>query len=152
MSVILVFSDIESMYSMSCIVSIEQDIISEVISIDFRFFNSLKIYGVINPNGRNNNIFPNIFFSIKKIDPLSINGIIGVKFIGRYSRFNLCDSCDITSIEIGNSVTLINKIIYIAKQFIIISFLNSIFLQVIFKKINLRNNHSKIKNTIQSSF
>lgn len=112
MSVILVFSDIESMYSMSCIVSIEQDIISEVISIDFRFFNSLKIYGVINPNGRNNNIFPNIFFSIKKIDPLSINGIIGVKFIGRYSRFNLCDSCDITSIEIGNSVTLINKIIY----------------------------------------
>ena len=148
MSVILVFSDIESMYSMSCIVSIEQDIISEVISIDFRFFNSLKIYGVINPNGRNNNIF----FIIKKIDPLSINGIIGVKFIGRYSRFNLCDSCDITSIEIGNSVTLINKIIYIAKQFIIISFLNSIFLQVIFKKINLRNNHSKIKNTIQSSF
>ena len=122
---------------MSCIVSIEQDIISEVISIDFRFFNSLKIYGVINQMVEIIIYFLIYFLALKKY-PLSINGIIGVKFIGRYSRFNLCDSCDITSIEIGNSVTLINKIIYIAKQFIIISFLNSIFLQVIFKKINLR--------------
>ena len=66
MSVILVFSDIESMYSMSCIVSIEQDIISEVISIDFRFFNSLKIYGVINPNVEIIIYFLIYFLALKK--------------------------------------------------------------------------------------